>query len=129
MSTPLRKSIATFALAFLAGIVGAVFGWIVTGFAADAVLALPGKLEDLKIDLETKKNTMPGIWEGLGRRGKDGGREDNCFRQRRSLFPLVVAFPRVARAGSAGPALQAETREQPQIIARIRALAAFGFCR
>ena len=42
MSASLGKSIATFALAFLAGIVGAVFGWIVTGFAADAILAVTG---------------------------------------------------------------------------------------
>jgi hypothetical protein len=42
MSGDLSKSIATFALAFLAGIVGAVFGWIVTGFAADAILAVTG---------------------------------------------------------------------------------------
>jgi hypothetical protein len=32
----------TFGLAFLGGIVGAVFGWIVTGFAADALLAVTG---------------------------------------------------------------------------------------
>jgi hypothetical protein len=42
MSGSLGKSIVTFALAFLAGIVGAVFGWIVTGFAADAILAVTG---------------------------------------------------------------------------------------
>ena len=42
MSDSLGKSVATFALAFLAGIVGAVLGWIVTGFAADALLAVGG---------------------------------------------------------------------------------------
>ena len=42
MSDSLGKSVATFALAFLAGIVGAVLGWIVTGFAADAILAVGG---------------------------------------------------------------------------------------
>jgi hypothetical protein len=42
MSGSLGKSIVTFGLAFLGGIVGAVFGWIVTGFAADALLAVTG---------------------------------------------------------------------------------------
>jgi hypothetical protein len=42
MSGSLGKSAVTFGLAFLGGIVGAVFGWIVTGFAADALLAVTG---------------------------------------------------------------------------------------
>lgn len=42
MSDNLGKSVATFGLAFLAGMAGAIFGWIVTGFAADALLSVGG---------------------------------------------------------------------------------------
>ena len=42
MSGSLGKSAVTFGLALLGGIVGAVFGWIVTGFAADAILSVGG---------------------------------------------------------------------------------------
>ena len=42
MSGSLGKSAVTFGLAFLAGIAGACLGWLVTGFAADAILAVGG---------------------------------------------------------------------------------------
>jgi MFS family permease len=42
MSTPLGKSVITFGLAFLAGVVGACIGWLVTGFVADAILGVGG---------------------------------------------------------------------------------------
>ena len=42
MSGSLGKSIVTFGLAFLTGIAGACLGWLVTGFAADAILGVGG---------------------------------------------------------------------------------------
>ena len=42
MSGSLGKSIVTFGLAFLAGVAGACIGWLVTGFAADAILGVGG---------------------------------------------------------------------------------------
>src|SRR6476646_9227855 len=42
MSASLGKSVVTFGLAFLAGVVGACIGWLVTGFAADAILSVGG---------------------------------------------------------------------------------------
>jgi hypothetical protein len=42
MSASLGKSVVTFGLAFLAGIAGACIGWLVTGFAADAMLGVGG---------------------------------------------------------------------------------------
>ena len=42
MSGSLGKSVVTFGLAFLAGVIGACIGWLVTGFAADAILSVTG---------------------------------------------------------------------------------------
>ncbi len=223
MSGSLGKSAVTFGLALLGGIVGAVFGWIVTGFAADAILSvggmsdinggramvafftfapfgaiaglilgvwlvlrrrtgnrsfahlagysalvvllcagvgaayvgylylsddvlvhngpppvlkfelrfpanatLPDKLDGVKIDLETDKNTMPGIFESVAK--TDDGRT-MAVGQRRGLFPQLAALRCAARARPAGPAIQAEPREQPPSLPRIWALAGSGFCR
>ena len=42
MSTPLGKSIVTFGLAFIAGLAGAVLGWLALGLIADTILGLHG---------------------------------------------------------------------------------------